>query len=788
MVVSNFNMQKNRSYSCLSISTVKLGALTSKPYAFVSRSWELDRQLSFDFTDGSLTPLHFFYRGVEIIRVLPFGSLEESEWISDRSRFFYEGFKLQRLSYPLLRLFYSKELRRVSWFTAFSFFSMYAEGQFLPASFFQRFGHFNFLGGSTVGFDFLSGCSNYEQLSFLKSSFSQLGLGQFYSAYGSPRTFSTFLNEWRPFYFSDGSLSDRLESIAKGFYKADFLFLFFNPRIEAPLLNARFRALSKNVLTNILTFGAPVAGFLNYSTYDLGSSFSALMSFIQGRHRFCRYFARSSSSKLIVVHGASLLENSFSLPNNLVVFLFHSLVNVFAKYLGGRQVEFFPFYQNSTLLVESEVNFPQFGWNRKSGSSVLYILENNEVEVASLRFNLVVYQGFQAEHSLRFADLVFPTFAYFEEEFPVWSSSGQFRENKALRRGANAGIRMSTAILEKLHLFLYYRNSAGVRSSGKGARPYSRVSVNSRGRYSIRFAYYALYQYFLVSRLSLDYSNCISSYLLFLDSLKSCYYIDMGSFVNKQRWACEFVGVSSPFSLMNSGYSSSQPCILLSSLNIRMLWDEFCTVAELFIFRNMAFLPVIHRRVTTDSVNPRFFVFFGGLPVDMVFEFFRFTYSSGYVRRSFTLFAYYYSKWSIRANEVSSFSLIRNLVRKTYVSSLLTPFKKILMRRIFRICAASVFKFQTGAMRSIQAAMYVFERAGKNYNIINIINFKSLLTAIYKSRNFSSEPGLVSLTYPVQPLYLDLHISSSIRLSRTLFLKSRYFSHALTNFNLELRN
>ena len=80
------------------IDICPVGALTSKPYAFTSRPWELRSVLSSDVSDDYFSKIRIDVRGNEIMRIIP-GSLdsEQSDWISDKSRFMFDGLNYQRL-------------------------------------------------------------------------------------------------------------------------------------------------------------------------------------------------------------------------------------------------------------------------------------------------------------------------------------------------------------------------------------------------------------------------------------------------------------------------------------------------------------------------------------------------------------------------------------------------------------------------------------------------------------------------------------------------------------------
>lgn len=86
------------------IDLCPVGALTSKPYAFKARPWELKRTETIDVMDALGSNVRVDARGIEVMRVLPrLNDDINEEWISDKSRFSYDGLKTQRLTNPLIR-------------------------------------------------------------------------------------------------------------------------------------------------------------------------------------------------------------------------------------------------------------------------------------------------------------------------------------------------------------------------------------------------------------------------------------------------------------------------------------------------------------------------------------------------------------------------------------------------------------------------------------------------------------------------------------------------------------
>ena len=96
------------------IDLCPVGALTSKPYAFKARSWELESTESIDVMDAMGSNIRIDARGLEVMRILP--KLNEDineEWLSDKARFSYDGLKNQRLDRPYVKK--NGKLQEASW-------------------------------------------------------------------------------------------------------------------------------------------------------------------------------------------------------------------------------------------------------------------------------------------------------------------------------------------------------------------------------------------------------------------------------------------------------------------------------------------------------------------------------------------------------------------------------------------------------------------------------------------------------------------------------------------------
>src|SRR5256714_428565 len=101
------------------IDLCPVGALTSKPYAFQARPWELTKTDSIDVMDAVGSAIRVDARGREVMRILPrVNEQVNEEWISDKTRFIWDGLRSQRLDRPYVRQ--GGKLVQASWSAAFA--------------------------------------------------------------------------------------------------------------------------------------------------------------------------------------------------------------------------------------------------------------------------------------------------------------------------------------------------------------------------------------------------------------------------------------------------------------------------------------------------------------------------------------------------------------------------------------------------------------------------------------------------------------------------------------------
>ena len=255
------------------IDLCPVGALTSKPYAFTARPWELNKTESIDVMDAVGSNIRVDARGAQVLRVLP--RLNEDineEWISDKTRYAIDGLRRQRLDRPYVRGRDGK-LAPASWDEAFSLIATRMK-KAKP----------NAIAAIT------GDQCDAEAMFALKTLFDKLG-----SASIDCRQDGAKIGGARAGYLFNSTIA--------GIDEADALLIIgSNPRIEAAVLNARIR---RNWLATRLPVG--VVGpqtDLTYDALNLGEDPAVLADILSGKSKFAAKLKRAKRPMIIIGMGA----------------------------------------------------------------------------------------------------------------------------------------------------------------------------------------------------------------------------------------------------------------------------------------------------------------------------------------------------------------------------------------------------------------------------------------------------------------------------------------------------
>ncbi|MGH6810029.1 MAG: NADH-quinone oxidoreductase subunit NuoG, partial [Ensifer adhaerens] len=251
-----------------------VGALTSKPFAFTARPWELNKTESIDVMDALGSAIRVDTRGREVMRIMPRVNEDiNEEWISDKSRFIWDGLKTQRLDRPYVKK--DGRLQAASWGEAFQ-----AVKAAVAAT-----------SGDKIG-AIAGDLASVEEMYALKELLASLG-----SENVDCRQDGAALDP------SLGRASYIFNPTIQGIESADALLIIgSNPRFEASVLNARIRKRYRMGNFPIAAIGEQ--GELRYEYEYLGAGTDTLAELVSGKGKFAATLKKAQRPMIIIGQGA----------------------------------------------------------------------------------------------------------------------------------------------------------------------------------------------------------------------------------------------------------------------------------------------------------------------------------------------------------------------------------------------------------------------------------------------------------------------------------------------------
>ncbi len=377
------------------IDLCPVGALTSKPYAFTARSWELRKTESIDVMDALGSNIRIDSRGREVMRILPRINEEvNEEWIGDKSRFIWDGLRSQRLDQPYIRS--GGTLKPASWSEAFAAISQHLDGA-KPESI-----------GAIVG-----DLAAAEEIKALKDL--MVGLGS--PNIDCRQDGAKLQASPRQAYLFNTSIS--------GIEAADAALLIgTNPRWEAPVLNARLRKSWTNNDLKIANVGETYD--LTYPVEQLGVSPSVLDEIASGNHHFANRLSEAARPMLILGQGA------LARPDGAAVLALAARIASATGMIGPEGAPSEGGWNGFNVLnsAASRVGALDLGFVPGEGGrdvdgilegaskgeiSFVYLLGADEIDMDRLGDAFTVYQGSHGDAGAHRADVVLPGAAYTEK-------------------------------------------------------------------------------------------------------------------------------------------------------------------------------------------------------------------------------------------------------------------------------------------------------------------------------------------------------------------------------------
>ncbi len=380
------------------IDLCPVGALTSKPYSFKSRPWELSKTETYDVLDGIGSSIRVDTRGKQVLRVLPRINEDiNEEWINDKTRFAIDGLSRQRLDKVYIRE--NDKLNASDWDSALN----------------KIKDEINKRGkDKTIT---LSGKFTDAETIITSKLFSK-GLGS--DLYDCRFDNAQIIHGESESYKFNSSIQEVENADA-------ILLVGSNPRWEASVLNTRIRKAFINNSCKIGLIGPELN--LNYSYTKISNSLTGLNDILNNNSEFSKDFFNSKNPIIIVgtsaintSEGTSVIkicaEIAKKLPNFSASFNPLNILNQDISRVGSLELDF----KNSDFDGDFEKNLKaQIDKNKP----VIFLLGLDEIKPKSLEGSFVIYCGHHGDVNAQHADIILPTPAYTEKSSTFMNIEGR---------------------------------------------------------------------------------------------------------------------------------------------------------------------------------------------------------------------------------------------------------------------------------------------------------------------------------------------------------------------------
>jgi len=383
------------------IDLCPVGALTSKPYAFAARPWELRKTETIDVMDAVGSNIRVDSRGEAVLRVMPrVNEAINEEWISDKTRFACDGLRNQRLDRPYVRK--DGKLKPASWDEAFSAIAerlKNVKGEHIAA-----------LAGNLA---------DLESMMALKRLMQSLDSPHYDCRQDGAKIDASD----RASYIMNTGIAD-LE-------KADVvLFVDTNPRHEAPIVNTRLRKAYLNKGTAFYNIGHELD--LTYPVFELGNAPEQLNDIAAGTHPVSKALADAQYPVLIVGSaavarddGAAILAACKAIAENCNLIRDdwngYNMLHYAASRVGGLDIGFVPPRGGKDVAgIIQAIDHKDI--------DVLYLLGVDEIDMSYFGEAFVIYQGHHGDIGAHRADVILPGAAYTEKDAVYVNTEGRAQE------------------------------------------------------------------------------------------------------------------------------------------------------------------------------------------------------------------------------------------------------------------------------------------------------------------------------------------------------------------------
>ena len=378
------------------IDLCPVGALTSKPYVFEARPWELKKTETIDVMDAVGSNIRVDTYDWEVKRVLPVINEEiNEEWISDKTRYACDGLLNQRLDTPYIK--YNNKFEKATWDEVYK----------IIKSKIKNTKKENICG-------FVGDLTNMEASFIFKEFFDRTIDTNKYDSKSSKR-------------FIDNSVRENylFNSTINGIEESDLILLIgTNPRFEATMLNARIRKAYLNNKTKIISLND--VGDLTYPYQILNGKTQTIKDIIENKNEITNDII--NSKKPLVVLGESFLElksanylfyslKEFLSKNNKFTQDWNPLniLSTDASTVGSIDLDLVD--QNNNILDDLKQN--KF--------EIIYLLNQDNLDFVK-KDEFIIYQGSHGDKGAEIADIILPGAAYTEQSGHFTNLEGRIQK------------------------------------------------------------------------------------------------------------------------------------------------------------------------------------------------------------------------------------------------------------------------------------------------------------------------------------------------------------------------
>lgn len=368
------------------IDLCPVGALTSKPYSYEARPWELNKTETIDIMDAVGSNIRMDSKGWEVKRVLPRVNEEiNEEWISDKTRYACDGLLNNRIDTPYIKV--NGEFKEATWKDVLSYIDKNLENK-------KTF-------GGVIG-----------QLVDLETSYAFKKLFK--------NVFNSQLVDFRQkdiLFDTSNEINYLFNTKINQIDECDFILLIgTNPRLEATIVNYRIRKAIKSGC-KVYSIGNP--GELNYKYKIIGDNLSIIDDLINDKITESKIFKDSKNPAVII--GESVLNSQISKK------LINSIKNLLKSKdkLNGLNI----LHQSASSVGSLFLGLQCENLNDLYNSDVLYLLNADEIAIKKNKNQFIIYQGTHGGENSTLADVILPGAAYSEKDGSFANLEGRVQKS-----------------------------------------------------------------------------------------------------------------------------------------------------------------------------------------------------------------------------------------------------------------------------------------------------------------------------------------------------------------------